>query len=257
MNLDPGEYAVEADLSGYRLDWAPDSVVLVANGCFEANLLMMVDRRIEGRIGDGSGTPVSGALVQTVSTNERLKRWEQPVLLDISDEDGHYTIDGIPPGDYYLGVNIKSTPTKEHPYARTYYPNTPNLREAVRISVVTGAAVQEFDLRVPNRLPLVTIRGRVRTADGKPPLPQDHPQIRIKGPGLYGQIEQETINIDVEGRFQFELCEGIKYSAFAFSGPMGSQRYSVPVEFTPTSENDQLVLTLDKTPEEFREMHRR
>jgi len=255
LNLDPGEYMVDADLSGYRLDWAPDSVVLLANSCFEANLLMKVDRRIEGNVRDDRGTPVSGALVEMVSTNEQLKRSEQPVLLDISDEDGHYTIDGIPPGDYYLGVNIKSTPTKEHPYASTYYPNTPNLREAVRISVVTRAAVQEFDLRVRNRLPLVTIRGRVQTADGRPPLPHDHPQIRIKGPGLYGQIEQETIKIDGEGRFQFQLCEGIKYSAFAFSGSMGSKSYSAPVEFTPTAENDRLVLTLDKSPEEFRELH--
>lgn len=257
LNLDPGEYTVEADLSGYRLDWAPDSIVLVANGCFEANLLMKVDRRIEGRVRDKRGAPVSGALVEMVSADENLKRSEQPILLDISDEDGHYAIDGIPPGDYYLGVNIKSTPTKEHPYASTYYPNTPNRREAMRIGVVTGAAVQEFDLRVPNRLPLVTIRGRVQTADGKPPLPQDHPQVRIKEPGLYGQIEQETIQIDAEGRFQFNLCEGIGYSAFAFSDSKGSQWYSAPVEFTPTAENDRLVLTLDKTPEEFRKLRRR
>jgi hypothetical protein len=223
VNLDPGEYTVDADLSGYRLDWAPDSVLLVANGCFQANLLMTVDRRVEGYVRDDRGVPVSDVLVEMVSADQNLKRSDQPILLDISDEGGHYTIAAIPPGDYYLGVNIKSTPTREQPYPSTYYPNTPNLREAVRIDVVTGAAVQEFDLRIPNRLPLVTIRGKVQTTDGKPPLQKDHPQVRIKEPGLHGQIEQEPIKIDAEGRFHFELCQGIKYSAFAFSGSIGSE----------------------------------
>ena len=157
-NLAPGEYAVSAELSGYRVDWAPESVNLVANGCAEANLLMKVDRRVRGRIRDDNGEPVSGALVEMVSTNQQLKRWEQPVLLDVSDEIGDYTIEGIPPGEYYFGVNIRSTPTREHPYPSTYYPNTPDLHKAQRIVVVAGPSVQEFDLRVSRRLPIVTIR---------------------------------------------------------------------------------------------------
>jgi hypothetical protein len=252
--LPPGEYTVDADLSGYRLAWAPESIMLAANGCVEANLLMEIDRRVQGFVRDDDGAPVSGVLVQMVSTNQHLKRWEQPVLLGISDGNGNYTVDGIPPGDYYLGVNVGSTPTKKSPYASAYYPNTPDLRQAMPISITTGASVQNFDLRVPRKLSLVTIRGRIQTADGKPPLLQDHPQVRIKEPGLYGQIEQETIEVNAEGQFQFDLCEGIRYSAFAFSGPTRLLRYSGPVEFTPSKENDQLVLTLDKTPEEFRKL---
>ena len=256
-NLPPGEYTIDADLSGYRLDWAPDSVTLAANGCAAANLLMKVDRRVQGVVLDGNGAPVQGALVEMVSTNRQLKRSEHPVLLDVSDENGHYAIDGIPPGEFYLGVNILSTPTKEHPYPSTYYPNTPDLGQAMPIVVVMGPSVQSFDLRVPPKLALVTIRGRIQNADGKPPHSEDHPQVRIKEPGLYGQIEREIIKIDAEGRFQYELCEGVKYSAFAFSGPVRSSTYSAPVEFTPTKENDQLVLTIDKTQEEFGKLRRK
>jgi hypothetical protein len=75
--------------------------------------------------------------------------------------------------------------------------------------------------------------------------------VRIKEPGLYGQIEQETVKIDADGQFEFELCQGIKYTAFAFAGPMRSAVYSAPVEFTPTKVDDGLVLTLDQTSEEF------
>jgi hypothetical protein len=250
-NLPPGVYTVDADLPSYRLDWAPDDISLAANGCAEADLLMTVDRRVQGIVRDENGDPVSGALVEMVSDNKQLKRWERPVLLDESDENGHYTIDGIPPGDYYLGVNISSTPTKEHPYPRTYYPNTPDLRQAMRISFVIGASVQDFDLRVPPKLALVTLHGRIQNIEGKAPPLQDHPQVRIKESDGFGRIEQETIKVDADGRFEFQPCEGIEYSAFAFAGPMRSQIDSAPVKFTPTTENDQLVLTLDTTTEEF------
>lgn len=245
-NLAPGTYTVGADLPGYRLNWAPDGISLAAGGCAEADLLMKVDRRVQGIVRDDNGDPVSGALVEMVSTNAHLERWERPVLLDESNESGHYTIDGIPPGDYYLGINISSTPTKEHPYPKTYYPNTPDLRQAMRISFVIGASVQDFDLRVPTKLALITLHGRIQNIDGKPPLLQDHPQVRIKESDGFGQIEHETIKVDADGRFEFQLCEGVEYSAFAFAGPMRTQKFSARVEFTPTKESNLLVLTLDK-----------
>ena len=252
--LPPGEYTVNADLPGYRLNWAPDTLTLVANGCVEANMLLMTDRTVQGTVRDDSGAPASGALVEIVSAD---RGQEVPtVRVDVSDEEGHYTIDEIPPGDYYLGVNIKSVPVKEHPYPSIYYPNTPDIRRASRISVGVGAGAQNFDLQVSRRLSLVTMRGRIQNADGAPPSVQDHPEVRIREPGLSGQVETKEIEIDTEGRFQYELCEGIKYSAFAFSGPVRARTYSAPVEFTPTRENDQLVLTIDKTPEEFHKLTR-
>jgi hypothetical protein len=117
-NIAPGEYSVAADLVGYRLDWAPESLKLSANGCAEADLLMKVDRRVEGTVRDSDGLPVSGVLVEMASTDSKIERWMQPAIPGISDESGHYAIDGIPPGEYYLGVNILSTPTKEQPYPK-------------------------------------------------------------------------------------------------------------------------------------------
>jgi len=114
--------------------------------------------------------------------------------------------------------------------------------------------VQEFDFQVGARLPLVTIQGRLQTADGKPPRPEDNPQVRFKEPGLYGQIEQQPIQIDADGRFEFQLCEGVTYSAFAFAGRPRSQTYSAPIEFTPTSTNNSLIFTLDKSADEFRNL---
>jgi hypothetical protein len=38
---------------------------------------------------------------------------------------------------------------------------------------------------------------------------------------------------------------------YAFAGTIRTQRYSAPIAFTPTKENNRLLLILDKTSEEF------
>jgi len=247
----PGKYEIDAELAGYRLDWVPDDIELKAKGCVQADLLMRVDRRVEGAVHNADGTPVAGALVEMVSTNRSIEPWQQPVLSAVSDDDGSYTVDGIPPGRYYLGVNIKSTPTKQHPFPRTYYPNTADVLQAAPITIVSGAAVQRFDLQIPNRLLVMEVLGRVLKADGTPVGVNELAQVRIKGPALSDQIEQEEIVVDAEGRFRVELCEGVRYSTFAFLGPITRAMYSSPIEFTATLENNRLNLILDKSQEEF------
>jgi hypothetical protein len=158
-------------------------------------------------------------MVEMMPVKRKAKRWQEPSLLTLTDEQGRYAIDGIPPGDYYLGINIKSTPTKQRAYAATYYPNTPDIAQALQIAFAPGPLTYDLDLRLPGKLRLVTIQGRVLNPDGTPPRGEDYPRIAIQEPGLSGQIEGREIAIDAEGRFEFELCEGVSYSAYAEDVP--------------------------------------
>jgi hypothetical protein len=252
-NLAAGEYTVRADFKGYSMRLPAEAVTLVANGCVEADISMEIDRRVQGTVRDASGSAVPGVMMEMILTQPDLERWEQPILLDLSDEMGHYVIHGIPPGEYYLGVSINSTPTKENPYPPNYYPNTSDVKSAARIRFDQDSSFQEFDFRVPHKLSVITVHGRVLGADGTLLRPADRPQVRIKEPGLEGQIETSPIVVDSEGRFEIELCEGVSYSAFALSGSMRAQKHSAPVAFT-ARENEPLVLTVDKTNEEVLEL---
>lgn len=109
------------------------------------------------------------------------KRWENPTLLAESDEKGSYTIDGIPTGDYDLGINIGHTPTKDQPYAPTYCPATEDVRAAISISFLTGPSVPSYDLTGPLKLKVVRVRGRISDAAGSPP--KDHPHVPSKSRG--------------------------------------------------------------------------
>jgi hypothetical protein len=246
----PGKYELSAALAGYRMNWTMNEFQLAPKGCAVADVLMKVDRRVQGTVRSADGRPVAGALVEMAPIKPNSKRWENPILLAESDERGFYTIDGIPPGDYYLGINIENTPTKDHPYAPTYYPNTRDVKTAVPIAFFTGGSVLSYDLIAPPKLKMVRVRGRISDAAGYPP--KDRPQVRIKEPGLYGQIETEALTVDSEGRFEIDLCQGVRYSAFAFSGFPQNTSYSEPTEFTAGA--SELHFVLDKTPQEFNQL---
>jgi len=47
----------------------------------------------------------------------------------------------------------------------------------------------------------------------------------MKEPGLHGQIEDKELQVDSEGQFRVKLCEGVRYSAFAFSGGVELERH--------------------------------
>ena len=249
--LPPGEYEITAEFPGHRQTDTPEEFTLYPNGCIESDLTMKVARRVKGVVQDENGTPVPEIMVEMVPVKRKPERWRGPILLAITDEQGRYAIDGIPPGDYYLGINVGSTPVKERPYARTYYPNTPDIAQALQIAFTSSPLMYDLDLRLLSKLPIVTIQGRVLNPDSTPPRSQDYPEITILEPGLSGQIQGGSVAVDAEGRFEFELCDGITYSAFASAGPRGAQRYSATVTFTPTKDNNRLLLILDKSASEF------
>ena len=253
--IPPGRYKVSAELAGYRTEWSLNPVNLNSGACAVADVSMKVDRRVEGIVRNERGEPASGVPVELVQVRPNPKLFLNKRLPGKSDGQGRYVIDGVPPGDYYLGINIRSTPTKERPFPPTYYPNSRNVGEAIPIAVMTGANVQSHDLIAPEKLPLVTIRGRVVDANGNPPT--ERPQIRIKEPGLYGQIERLLIKVDAEGRFEFQLCEGVRYSAFVFIGRPGSNLYSEPIEFVPTREKSEFVFLLNKSSKEFLDLSKK
>jgi hypothetical protein len=109
---------------------------------------------------------VPGAMVEMIPTKGSSERWKDPVLLDISNEKGFYAIDGIPPGEYYVGINIRSTATKEHPYPPSYYPNTGHVSSAIPVTFSIGASVRSYDLTAPAMLRIVRVHGRITDASG-------------------------------------------------------------------------------------------
>jgi protocatechuate 3,4-dioxygenase beta subunit len=150
---------------------------------------------VSGRIVDEFGDPVPDVMVTAMRqtwSNGRRRLAPSPGRIAQTNDLGQFRVYGLPPGDYYISASLRggaaaemamvemevmmtsggaaAGPTASAPrsgYANTYYPGTPNVGEAQRITLAVGqeSANADFAL-VPVRLARVT--GIVIGSDGKP-----------------------------------------------------------------------------------------
>jgi protocatechuate 3,4-dioxygenase beta subunit len=133
-----------------------------------------------GRITDEFGEPVANATVVAFRYGyqagaRRLLPTQSANSRDTTDDQGHYRLFGLPPGEYYVSANLRTggaevtDPMGGEPsgYAGTYYPGTPNIAEASRITL----AVSQENTSVSFGLiatRLVRVAGQVISSDGSP-----------------------------------------------------------------------------------------
>lgn len=129
---------------------------------------------VTGRVLDEFGEPISEVMVQ-VSRLRYLggqRRLVNTGRMDQTDDFGQFRVYGLPPGEYYVSAGLmtginQSISGISVGYATTYYPGTPSLSEAQRITL--GVA-QETSGIVFSMSPARTakITGRVLSSEGKP-----------------------------------------------------------------------------------------
>ena len=131
-----------------------------------------------GRITDEFGEPVANATVVALrygyaSGGRRLMPASGASARDTTDDQGHYRLFGLPPGEYYVSAMLRSGAEVTDPmgelsgYAATYFPGTSNLAEAARVTLAvsqenTGVSFGLIATR------LVRVTGQVITSDGSP-----------------------------------------------------------------------------------------
>lgn len=131
-----------------------------------------------GRITDEFGDPVANASVTAwrfaYGAGARRMMPAGQNARDTTDDQGHFRLFGLPPGDYYVSATLRTggaevtDPMGElSGYAATYYPGTPNVGEASRVTL----AVSQENTNVSFGLiatRLVRVSGQVITSGGAP-----------------------------------------------------------------------------------------
>ena len=184
-----------------------------------------------GRITDEFGEPVANASVTAwryayAAGTRRMMPAGQNAR-DTTDDQGHFRLFGLPPGDYYVSATLRTGgPEVTDPmgelsgYAATYYPGTPNVAEASR---VTLAIAQEntnvsFGL-IATRL--VRVSGQVITSDGAPAnngMVTLIPATVTGRPGMGMQQGGAGNRIDPSGTFRLSNVAPGRYQVQARSG---------------------------------------
>jgi len=228
-DLPPGEYAIHAESEGDLPD--DPKVQLYARGCQDVTLFRAL--RIIGHVMNRDGTPASRVEVELRSTSQTA------VDGHMTTPDGYYEFRVVRPGQYYLGINLNHTPTRDTPYPRWFYPGTENQAAAAIINFSGKPDTRTYDFTLPDRQNERVIEGIALTSEGRP----------MAGARLTVFDSTESVVAfgvaDAAGRFLLRVFAEIPYRLHAVWPEYPDKAVSaVPVEIDPGSRplNLQLIL---------------
>src|SRR5688572_1024985 len=148
----PGTYEVSVQPpAGYAPLFSPadvsSSVIVERRSCSgEHHVSLQLNGRISGRVLDARGRPVPDQVRVSVLTRASAgKGFGRVESRSDYTKDGRYEIDGLPPGEYLLGVGIVSTGT---PNPTLYYPGASELKGATVITLGPGQQLIGLDMHV-------------------------------------------------------------------------------------------------------------
>lgn len=188
-----------------------------------------------GRITDEFGEPVANASVIAMrysyaAGGRRLTAAPGSNSRDTTDDQGHFRLFGLPPGEYFVSATLRTggteaaDPTGETSgYAATYYPGTPNIAEAARVTL----AVSQENTNVSFSLiatRLVRLSGTVLSSDGTPASGASvilMPGGTAGGRGVLMQQGGNGARTDRTGAFQMNNVAPGRYQVQARAGGRG------------------------------------
>jgi hypothetical protein len=158
---------------------------------------------IRGRVTGPEGEPVGGRSISITVGGpgaSSYRAWLPAVIK--TDENGDYIAQGLPPGNYQVGVWGDAHARSGKLYSRAYYPNTPNEQESPPVEVNCGVVTPGIDIRLGSRAQPSRISGRM--IDQQTGLPVANASYLLKYEGEYSQ---PVPGPPTDGKGNFELGE--------------------------------------------------
>jgi hypothetical protein len=187
--LPAGRYTISASKAGYvtmqfgqrRAEQPSGTILDVLDKQIVEKIALALPRGgvVVGRVFDEFGEPIAG--VQVSAVRSRYIGGARRMTSsggDTSDDQGSFRIYGLAPGDYLISGTLRSQgmmmmpgpgtgSTEVEGFAPGYYPGTPNMAEAQRVSVKGGQELTGINFALPATR-LLRVRGRVTAANGEP-----------------------------------------------------------------------------------------
>ena len=160
-----GKYSIDASLHGYETRRNDYSVSVPENACGELNLSMSTASRIAGTILQSDGSPARNVTVELSRVENGKLGWPNS---SVSNNGGRFEFRRVPLGAYVLGVNVVRGANSEVPYPPRYYPDATSSASAERIEINGPVQLDNFTLRLAERLRTRNVEISVVWWDGTP-----------------------------------------------------------------------------------------
>ncbi len=209
--LPPGKYTVVPEISG-KLDFDHENeeryqADLRSGQCADISFRLEPSTRIRGHLALPSGVGSKHVEVEAIPT--RWKELDQfSGKWDITGEDGTFDLWPLPPGDYYVGVNINSSPSADAPFPPTFYPGMTNKKDATVIHIKEGE-VREIEFTIREVAQPRTVHFVAIGLDGKP-LKAIYVQLEdLRDPG--DAESYANVDLDANGSGTLTIYAGYSY----------------------------------------------
>jgi hypothetical protein len=142
-------------------------------------------------------------------------------------EDGRFEVEGVPPGEYFLYVEMQGSGNSKAPY---YYPGTFDHKKASSIRVGLGEKVEGLEFLLPRWSIVRTFEGEVIWKDGSPAAGVE---VLLLCPrsftpnGLTVESSPLRTQTDDQGRFRIEGFTGEGYLLTARGKKQGTKEGEV------------------------------
>ena len=245
--LKPGKYKVKPEFPpNYTSEKKSEEVMVDDRGSAAVGFEMYIDGKVTGRVLDKEGNNFNSISLKLVGEGKTVDGYS-------TGEDGVFEIEGAPPGEYVLCVEMRSRDYNKNKLY--YYPGTFERKNAAKIRVGLGERVDGLEFRLPAGSVVRTIEGEVVWDDGNPAAditvhllcPQS-----TKPNGFTIESGPTSTHTDNEGRFRLEGFTGETYWIEARGSKAGKSpnenvaMHSPPRKLSIKDNVKNLKLTLSK-----------
>jgi hypothetical protein len=130
-----------------------------------------------------------------------------------TDADGRFGIGELPFASYVVVINDEDKISSYQPFRRFYYPDVTNREKAQIVTIVEGVTEYPLDIHVPAAKEVVTVTGRVLTADNKPVV---YAHVIFNSEKTDPTIEGSAFAMtDQQGNFSMNVLKDLQGELFA------------------------------------------
>lgn len=215
--LPPGDYTLEPQLPpGLTAMFGRPSAKIKAGRCgyggigFDAIADAPLAGVVVGESG-GVGREIEITAIRVDGAHSTAPRTTTSTHV-FAKENGDWRFDGLPPGQYVVGVNLTSPPSINSPYAPMFYPAAASIQQAEPIDVVPGRQAR-VEIRVGPPIAKRALAGIVVDEAGTP-VSGAYLHVRDMAQPLRDVFGMHAES-DANGRFSVPIFEGRQYAVFA------------------------------------------
>jgi hypothetical protein len=223
-NLAAGRYRLVAERSGYVSRQHADGMLAVGDDTHikDANIALMPQAAITGRVLDEDGEPVEYAVVTCLKLSyARGTRQWTAVISSSTNDLGEYRIHGLSPGRYIISAThstsaLAGSSNAEEFYAPTFYPGVALSEMAAPLPLNPGTVLRGVDVPL-SRVRPVAVRGRVLSTVSGQPLEATQVRLVPRG-GAVSRAVAASSRVAPDGSFSMERVTPGAYWLVAENG---------------------------------------